>query len=123
MPKSADNQIMKFQLKQAVKLCFSLKSQIKSVVFTDCCGRPDKIFVTAGQIVRWDRQNLFIIAEFVSTHFTVILPGFQMFFRYNRVCVMTGFVIVRFLCRLTRSWFPSFFFSDSYVLSLFCEET
>ena len=33
----------------------------------------------------WDRQNLFVIAGFVivgfiSTYFTVILPGFQMLF-------------------------------------------
>ena len=51
----------------------------------------------------------FVIAGFVSTYFTVILPGFQMFFRYNGVFVMTGFVKVGFLCRLTWSWFPSFF--------------
>ena len=42
--------------------------------------------------MRWDRQNLFVIAGisisgtglviagFVSTYFSVILPGFQMFF-------------------------------------------
>ena len=29
--------------------------------------------------MRWDRQNQFVIAGFVSTYFTVILPGFQMF--------------------------------------------
>ena len=28
--------------------------------------------------MRWDRQNLFVIAGFVSTYFTVILLGFQM---------------------------------------------
>ena len=27
--------------------------------------------------MRWDRQNLFVIAGFVSTYITVILPGFQ----------------------------------------------
>ena len=45
----------------------------------------DKIFVKAGLTVRWDRQNQFVIAgfviaEFVSPYFTVILPGFQMVF-------------------------------------------
>ena len=30
--------------------------------------------------MRWDRQNLFVIAGFVSTYFTVILPGFQILF-------------------------------------------
>ena len=32
--------------------------------------------------MRWDRQKLFVIAaiSFVSAYFTVILPGFQMFF-------------------------------------------
>ena len=29
--------------------------------------------------MRWDRQNIFVIAGFVPTYFTVILPGFQMF--------------------------------------------
>ena len=28
----------------------------------------------------WDCQNLFAIAGFVSTYYTVSLPGFQMFF-------------------------------------------
>ena len=47
----------------------------------------------------WDRQNLFVIAGFVtvgfvSTYFTVILPGFQMMLLcYNGVFVMAGFVI------------------------------
>ena len=36
--------------------------------------------IIAGYIVRWDRQNLFVIAGFVSTYFTAILPGFQMLF-------------------------------------------
>ena len=39
----------------------------------------------SGLHVRWDRQNLFVIAGFVmagliSTYFAVILPGFQMLF-------------------------------------------
>ena len=53
-------------------------------VFTDC-ERQDKIFDILGKKVRWDRQNLFVIAEFViagfvSTYFTVIQPGFYMLF-------------------------------------------
>ena len=46
----------------------------------------------------WDRQNLFVIAEFVSTYLTVILPGFQMFCRYNGVFVIAGFVVAGFHC-------------------------
>ena len=38
------------------------------------------------------RQNLFVIAGFVSTYFAVIFPGFQMFF------VIAGFVIAGFHC-------------------------
>ena len=30
--------------------------------------------------MRWDPQNQFVIAGFVSTYFTVILPGFEMLF-------------------------------------------
>ena len=30
--------------------------------------------------MRWGRQNQFVIAGFVSTYFTVVLPGFQMLF-------------------------------------------
>ena len=48
--------------------------------------------------MRWDRQNLFVksgdfvIAGFVSLYFTVILPGFQMFFAINNgVFVIAGF--------------------------------
>ena len=41
--------------------------------------------------MRWDRQNLFVIAGCVSTYFTGILPGFQMLFRYNRAFVIAGF--------------------------------
>ena len=47
--------------------------------------------------MRWDRQNLFVtvgfvMAGFISTYFTAILPGFQMLF------VITGFVIARCHC-------------------------
>ena len=41
--------------------------------------------------MRWGRQNLFVIAGYVSTYFTGILPGFQMFFRYNGAFVIAGF--------------------------------
>ena len=48
--------------------------------------------------MRWDRQNLFVnsgdffIAGFVSLYFTVIFPGFQMFFAINNgVFVIAGF--------------------------------
>ena len=30
--------------------------------------------------MRWDRQNQFVIAGFVSIYFPEILPGFQMLF-------------------------------------------
>ena len=30
--------------------------------------------------MRWDRQNVLVIAGFVSTYFTVVLPGFHMLF-------------------------------------------
>ena len=85
--------------------------------FTDCCERPDKIVVTGGgrgncalgpsKSIHYSGD--FVIAGFVSTYLTVILPGFQMFFRYNGVFLMTGFAKVGFLCRLTWSWFPFFF--------------
>ena len=43
----------------------------------------------------WDRQNLFIIAGFVSTYFTVSnSAGLSYVVRYKRVLVRAGFVIV-----------------------------
>ena len=56
-----------------------------------------QIFVTAGYIVRWDRQNLFVIAGFISTYFTVILPGFQVFFGITGgVFLIAGFHCVKY---------------------------
>ena len=39
--------------------------------------------------MRWDHQNLFVIAGFVSKYFTVILPGSHVV-RYNGVFVIAG---------------------------------
>ena len=63
--------------------------------------------------MRWDRQNLFVIAGislwgggvviagFVSTYFTVILPGFHVLF------VIAGFVLAGFVI----AWFVSTYFT------------
>ena len=41
--------------------------------------------------MRWDRQNLFVIAGFVSTYFNVIQPRFQIFFFIAGFhCILTG---------------------------------
>ena len=44
--------------------------------------------------MRWDRQNLFVIAGLVSTYFTTTLPGFQM------LLVIAEFVIAGCHCNV-----------------------
>ena len=47
--------------------------------------------------MRWDRPNLFVIAGFISTYFTVILPGFQVFFGITGgVFLIAGFHCVKY---------------------------
>ena len=46
--------------------------------------------------MRWDRQNLFVIAGFVSTYFTVILPGFQMVFVITGSSLQRGTTVPAF---------------------------
>lgn len=49
--------------------------------------------------MRWDRQNLFVIAGFVYTYLTVILPSFQMLFVINEILVIAPrFVIAGCHC-------------------------
>ena len=44
--------------------------------------------------MRWDRQNLFVIAGFVSTYFTHgNSAGLSCVIRYNGVFAIAGFVI------------------------------
>ena len=45
----------------------------------------------------WDRQNLFVMAGFVSTCFTVILPLSDIF-HYNGVFVRARFIKMGFHC-------------------------
>ena len=55
--------------------------------------------------MRWDRENQFVIAGFVSIYSTVILPGFQMLFVITessfRVFVIAGFVIAGCHCTVS----------------------
>ena len=61
-------------------ICLYTNFHVSLKKIFQCKKKNNKIFVIAGKIVRWDRQNLFVIAGFVSTYFTVILSGFQMLF-------------------------------------------
>ena len=60
----------------------------------------------------WDHQNLFVIAGFVSTYFTVILPGFQMLF------IITGSSLYTFSNKFNIYSFPLLTSYSDFVILL-----